>query len=194
MKDNVNLYTYVANSPVGYVDRMGLAKLIFWAIEGAKSIQIDLVSRALDSAVWSVWSHSFIEFTIQNNDWNIHSYSVWGNKVNGKLIALFNDPNDVGWIKKKERQNIAIPAWMTDKEFATQLVNEAVFYNQNPKDYALLSADNWSDTEWNCHNFSTTMLMRASHYSPNVFSTTKDFDPSGANPWLWEYFVPACTE
>jgi len=30
--------------------------------------------------------------------------------VNGKLIALFNDPNDVGWIKKKERQNIAIPA------------------------------------------------------------------------------------
>jgi RHS repeat-associated protein len=28
MKDNVNLYSYVANSPVGYVDRMGLEKVL----------------------------------------------------------------------------------------------------------------------------------------------------------------------
>jgi hypothetical protein len=28
MRDNVNLYSYVANSPIGYVDRMGLEKIL----------------------------------------------------------------------------------------------------------------------------------------------------------------------
>jgi hypothetical protein len=30
---------------------------------------------------------------------------------------------------------------MTDKEFATNIVNEAILYNEEKKDYALFSAD-----------------------------------------------------
>jgi hypothetical protein len=36
---------------------------------------------------------------------------------------------------------------MTDKEFATNIVNEAMIYDQEIKDYALLSADDGFDTE-----------------------------------------------
>jgi hypothetical protein len=38
------------------------------------------------------------------------------------------------------------------------------------------------------------MLMRASNYSSNVLSTIQDFNPSGLNPWLWEYFTPMCVK
>jgi RHS repeat-associated protein len=194
MKDNVNLYTYVANSPVMYTDRMGLEKIILWAIWNAKSVQVNLVWRGLDIALigW-VGSHTFIEFTILDNFWNTNFYSIGGH--DDEILSVhFNDPVDVRWTWKKNYQNISTPTGMSDREFATNILNESIFYNQNPKDYALFSADNWNDSEWNCHNFSTTILVRASNYSSDVLSTIQDFNPSGLNPWLWEYFAPACTE
>ena len=45
--DQVNLYTYVANSPVIYTDLFGKEKKILSAIQNAKSVQVDLVARKL---------------------------------------------------------------------------------------------------------------------------------------------------
>ena len=47
MRDNVNLYGYVANSPVIYTDLFGKEKKILSAIQNAKSVQVDLVARKL---------------------------------------------------------------------------------------------------------------------------------------------------
>ena len=109
------------------------------------------------------------------------------------MDTFYNDINDVGWKeKKKERYPIIIPRWMTDKEFATNIVNESIIYDQEIKDYSLFSANDWFDTEWNCHNFSTTMLMRSSNYSPSMLRDIQSFNPSGGNFWMWKYFEPVC--
>ena len=48
MRDDINLYGYVGNSPAMYTDLFGRAKVILNAIQNAKSVQIDLVARSLD--------------------------------------------------------------------------------------------------------------------------------------------------
>ncbi len=50
MSDDINLYRYVANSPVMYTDPFGKEKRILGAIYNAKSLQVDLIARKLDMA------------------------------------------------------------------------------------------------------------------------------------------------
>ncbi len=195
MNDDINLYRYVANSPVIYTDIFGKEKKILNAIYNAKSVQVDLIARKLDMAWWWIGVHTFIKFTIRDNFWNIWVYSIWGHKSDDDMLdARFNDPSDAGWNKDtKGTYAIPTPSWMTDKEFATQLVNEAIFYDSNQKEYAALSTQDGDWISGNCNNFSTTMLMRASNYSSDILWITQSADPKGANPGLWEAFSPICT-
>jgi uncharacterized protein RhaS with RHS repeats len=48
-RDNINLYSYVANSTVGYVDRMGREKQLLEDIESGNQFKINLVGRNLQS-------------------------------------------------------------------------------------------------------------------------------------------------
>ncbi len=193
--DQINLYTYVGNSPMMYNDPFWKAKLILWAIYNAKSVQIDLVARALK--IWPPWVlgvHSYIEFTITDHFWNITKYSVWGyyNNVTWKLEARFNYSDDVAWSAgRKWTYSIPTPSWMTSKVLATSIINESTEYNKDQKDFATYGADLYGDDyQWNCNNFSTTMLARASNYSREVLWVLEDANPFGANPGLWEYFLP----
>lgn len=43
MRDNVNLYSYVGNSTVGYVDRMGREKQLLEDIKNGNSFKVSLV-------------------------------------------------------------------------------------------------------------------------------------------------------
>jgi RHS repeat-associated protein len=42
-RDNINLYSYVANSPVGYVDRMGREKQLLEDIKNGDSFKVQFV-------------------------------------------------------------------------------------------------------------------------------------------------------
>jgi len=135
-----------------------------------------------------------IEFTITDNFWNVWIYSIgWHKSDDGMLDARFNDPSDAGWKKAiKSEYQIPTPSWMTDKEFAIQLVNEAIFYDTNQKEYSALTIQGGDGTSGNCNNFSTTILARWSNYSPDIISITQSANPSWVNPGLWELFSPMC--
>lgn len=66
VKDNVNLYSYVGNNSVKYIDPMGLEKkLIVWTIT--------IYSLYADPYIFLDW-HSLIELNI---DWKTTTYWIW---------------------------------------------------------------------------------------------------------------------
>jgi hypothetical protein len=174
---------------------MGLEKIILWAIWNAQSIQIDLIARSLDFAFWWIGVHTFIKFTITDNFWNVWIYSIWWHKTDDDMLDVkFNASSDAGWKKAiKAEYSISTPLEMTDKEFATNIVNEAIFYDANQKEYSAISKEGGDWGSGNCNNFSTTILARWSNYSSDIVSLTQDVNPPWLNPGLWEIFSPICT-
>lgn len=197
--DQVDLYTYVANSPVNYVDRMGREKQLLEDIKNGNKFAVSLVGRSLDpnilKSLWFMWTHTFIMIDSRNSKWITRTYSISGQNVNWKLVWKFDDSSDVihwdglfgGW-SVKQAVDITTPNWMTDTQFAQNIYNGYVDYNTNHQvDYNFLSKPFWGNRSWNCNNFSSTILMGAS--GDDSFNTQKQIDTLDspeADFWMWE--------
>lgn len=95
MQDNVNLYTYVANSPVGYVDRFGKEKALFiknnegnvWYFEREFFTDDDMGSYA----------HAMLYFI---NKWREYSISFWPTWYALEPFSLWANHDETEYLRK----------------------------------------------------------------------------------------------
>ena len=102
MKDNINLYTYVANSPVMYTDRMGLEKVLIigflWRSFSNGEVSFDKYS---ESWIWSIINNVSDKNTISKlyhtntfspSDWITDAYNyIKQNRMTfDKIIILWH--------------------------------------------------------------------------------------------------------
>ena len=195
--DDVNLYAYVGNNPVMYVDLNGLEKQLLQDIENENWFVVELASRNLNTPYWWYWIHTWIIIRSYWKDWYYNEYTIgWHeNSKTGMLDGEFNSDKDFirydgrryAW-NFKGSTYINTPQWFTDAEFVNNIYDEYNSYEKNQKKYTALSANTKKNNSWNCNNFSTTLLYNASNYDSWVVSSVSDFNPKWANPWLWEAF------
>ena len=106
MRDNVNLYTYVANSPINYVDRMGLEKVLImyspnhWYDRFDTTIGADTIKQAyLDSYDPDMRyriSVTAIE-TFEDFKRAIEDFNNDGNYKHGEIVYIWHNQ---GWLSK----------------------------------------------------------------------------------------------
>ncbi|MDD3145055.1 MAG: RHS repeat-associated core domain-containing protein, partial [Candidatus Gracilibacteria bacterium] len=188
ISDDVNLYSYVGNNGVNFVDPLGTdSKQLQADINNGNKFVVELVARKLDIGGGGAGVHTFILITSIDENNNTSKYSIGGHEVDGKLVGKFNEDSDLLWDKKTKG---SITLSTDNPDFTQNILDEYYNYNKNnQKKYAMFSADDGYDDEGNCNNFSTTILYRASSKDENVLDSILDFDPKGANPGLGEYFI-----
>ncbi len=89
MRDNVNLYSYVANSPVNYVDKFGKEKQLLEDIKNGNYFFVELVARSLDIWWGFWWAHKFINISSIDKNGKKKEYSIWGQDLE-LLAIMFN--------------------------------------------------------------------------------------------------------
>jgi len=198
IQDDINLYAYVGNNPVMYVDLFGREKQLLRDIENGNRFVVELASRNLDDSWGFFWIHTWIIIhSIWDNGYK-KEYTIWGheNPKTWKLDGVFNDSEKDFMISDryfgagayKWSIYIDTPDWFTDAQFVRNIYDEYKTYNANRKEYAALSMNTEKSKSWNCNNFSTTLLYNASNYDSWIVSSISNFDPRWGNPWLWEAF------
>ena len=151
MKDNVNLYTYVGNSPVMYVDRTGTEKKIVLSIYAERENW------------WISQWHAWIEV---NNKWNRQSYWLWPEDVAYPIWSL---PNwgyiiqySTNWVNEgielfkkdviyKNYGNLSVDISQTQYDNLMTSINfditNHITWWGNLSDYWVCSA--WASDKWN---------------------------------------------
>ncbi len=191
-RDNVNLYSYVANSPVNYVDRFGKEKQLLEDIKNGNYFFVELVARSLDIWWGFWWAHTFINISSIDKNGKKKEYSIWGQPVDWKLTWVFNHPRDtvLMWLLKpawfKESIFLDTPSWMTDWQFVQNVYDEYIDYNANHKVGFNLASKSFLWDSWNCSNLATTILYRASNNDKWLTDKVSTMDPGMFNWWLGE--------
>jgi hypothetical protein len=174
-----------------YTDPLWTEKKLQADINNNNTFLIELVSRKVDILWWWIWVHTFILITSKDKNNNITQYSIWWHNVNWELVWKFNDDSDLLWSKDTKWSIYLEPPWLvTSYDFTQNILDEYYSYNDNnQKKYKMFSAKNSYSDFWNCNNFSTTILYRASDNDEDILKSISNFDPFWANPGLWEYFI-----
>jgi len=186
---------------VNFVDLMGMEKQLLKDIENWNKFRVELVARNLDSVISYLWTHTFIMIHSIWKDWKVSEYTIWWQPNSSwNLEWMFNDKGDVikdsllFW-RYKGSISFDTPKWMTNKEFVKNIYDEYKDYNENhQREFELKSklrlfpTISRDDSMWNCSNFSTTILYRASKYDKWVIEKISNFDPTFFNWWLWTQF------
>jgi len=195
--DDINLYAYVGNNSVNFVDLMGLEKQLLRDINNGNTFLVELVARNLNDTFWFVWIHTFIMIHSYWDDGSYKEYTIWwhNNQTTWMLDWEFNSKKDFissNWYFWKWAFKWSIffetPEWMSDSQFVRNIYDEYLKYEDNQKNYEKYSADNSYDNKWNCNNFSTTLLYNASNRDSLIVSSISNFNPGWFNPWLGEPF------
>jgi hypothetical protein len=171
-----------------FVDPSGLEKQLLADIENGNSFIVELVARWLDFRWWWIWVHTFIRITSSNGN----MYTLWWYDDNWILIWDINRNVDMTrdkWFKWE--YNIIVPSSISSQDFAKNIYNEFNYYNENQRVYDMWSSSkNWAGSDWNCNNFSTTLLYYASWEDKEVMlNYINSLDPRNLNPGLGEPFI-----
>ncbi|NRH20420.1 hypothetical protein HOO68_00030, partial [Candidatus Gracilibacteria bacterium] len=170
--DQVNLYTYVANSPLKYTDRFGREKQLLEDIKNGNKFTVSLVARNLNTYIIGMGgTHTFIMIDSKDSKGITRTYTIGGQKVNRKLTGIFNHPDDKiewkGWgglapASIKSSIQFDTPSTLTDGEFVQNIYDEYKDYNENHKvKFNIFSKSSLWDSG-NCSNLASTILTRAS--------------------------------
>jgi RHS repeat-associated protein len=144
MRDNVNLYSYVANSPVGYVDRMGREKALLTIYSWREDWYLDD-------------GHSWIEI---QKKWDIHSYGLWPDKNNietweqilwsGIQTDLELDIKDTRYTRNVEKISILLnkeQLRLLEERVAINIKSKVTWWFWAPWDTRVCSK--WATDQWN---------------------------------------------
>jgi RHS repeat-associated protein len=195
-RDQVNLYTYVANSPMNYVDRMGREKQLLEDIRNGNTFKVRLVWRNLQGFPTIVGTHTFIQIESFDKKNVSKLYTIWWQSVGFfRLRWIFNHPDDTihydwwffwwfFWWSIKSAIDISTPKWMTDTQFVQNIYDEYVDYNTNHETWFNLGSNMPWIWWWNCSNFVTTVLYHASNNDSNIKKQLEDFENLWFDWWV----------
>ncbi|MDD3145060.1 MAG: hypothetical protein PHV23_03020 [Candidatus Gracilibacteria bacterium] len=188
ISDDVNLYSYVGNNGVNFVDRSGFeSKQLQEDINNKNTFVIKLVARGLNNdykGLENYLIHTFIDITSYGKNGIINNYTIGGywNTVTGELDGEFNKKVDLYWNGIiLDSKIIPNPKGIEGYEFTQNILNEYYEYEKKQKDYWIGGAITNTNNFGNCNNYSTTILTNSALGSLNTLDSINSFDPIGIN-------------
>jgi RHS repeat-associated protein len=192
--DDVNLYAYVGNNPVIYVDLFGKEKQLLQDIYDGNSFVVELVARNLNGFPYWAWVHTYINIRSFWGNWYFNQIALWGQLNDGWLLQWFFDFDwdeitTYDFFSKwgfKSSIILDTPNWFTDAQFVRNIHTEYKRYNDDLLAYNGLSVKSDYFESGNCNNYATSLLYNASNYDSKIVSQISNFNPQWFNPGLWE--------
>jgi len=139
----INLYGYVSNNPVNWVDQWGLeVRLESHSVIPSKDhAKITIIPK--NQLKWS--KHS--EFYNKTKDGKAYATIGAGPEDGGKLVSHLNRKTDLKRDKNTYSETIECPKNMTEDQFISSLLKSDRNYSDN-LDYDLLPAESGGDQSW----------------------------------------------
>jgi len=179
IQDDVNLYAYVGNNPVGYMDLMGLEKVLIigfnWLDISTNSLQVTDGYNIWRSSIWEIMRDTQGTFNNVNSDW-IKPYSQ---NVDFKLYEYLGVRSAESYIlANKDKYNKIIILWHSEwADSAVELANKLWENNVNVDLLVTIDLQAFFDT----NKVESNTKIAYNFYQSNGVLNWKDFSPINFN-------------